>query len=987
MDNRGIHLGLENFDSSNNRNVNVEKASVMLLSPQNSLKDKLVNDISPIFATASNGAWGTGGSSIVGGATNNGYIFGNSALGLLVGSLAEGSKTDFTGGTGQGYAVFLGLRNGVVDVTKTPESKGQPIIYDLSHAGDTDKKRLPGTALNTTESSGPIAIGAYNSITGNSGLAVGSLNRVYGNGGVVVGTTSVADAYSSVGRFGVTMGFNVKNGEWSQQSVAIGANLQAVGSGNIILGGGTDKYYGASHWQGADEQVETTTNGVYTTLGNVFNNDTISNAGMRFFGDRNIVLGAKNRTEGFNPNVGGVGYGGNAGNGSYTRIADNAITGANNSIRDLSFRNSVYGSNNIVTAGIDNMIIGSGNDIQAAYNGTLNYSGGSASGVVKDAQTIGNLWRVSITGSGNTARANPSQLFYGDSNSIIGSRNLISYNTGHNFVAGADNFVYQNSSYNFLAGSKNIAGLDLASTDAQSMRDLVKKLLTGIKIPNPNTTIGGTIDAETLITTSDSVEDVLEKFLKFKLSVGEQTGLNLLAGSFNIAGKSASNNIVQGSNVILRNDVTGSYVFGSHVDVTESHSVYIGDYSVANLRPYNLMSGTDYNYTFDYTTPLTTLNQYSTAGETGQSSITINGVRYDFAGRGISGESGVITVGRIVENPLQSTGSRLYPADTNYASLGRVIQNVAPGLISARSTDAINGSQLYALWDFVKKYTINIVTGNGGSTVTTNVNPLPADQNSGSTSGTSTTGTSTTGTAAGTGSTAGTAAGSTAGTAAGSSSASTENYSPNTFNVHTEQIVSYVNEQGDKLVKAADGKFYKESDTNGMVMYSNRWFRMETTIDPTDGSEIRKLVEVETNIPQQQTPEENTARLHNANSDTPDVPVVLENVASGLGLTGKTGIAYDKILNSSEQDAALEAAKTQYSVSNISDLNETQRKEALDNAVYEKMKGQLSTGEKNTILANAANSVGGEITTDALTAGEKNWHYLLQQKQNILIWC
>ncbi|NOL49619.1 YadA-like family protein [Pelistega europaea] len=688
LDAYGLHLGQAGA-------TNTEKASVMLLNPENSLKDKLINSISPIFATASNGAWGTGGSSIVGGATNNGYIFGNGALGLLVGSLAEGSKTDFTGGTGQGYAVFLGLRNGVVDVTKTPESKGQPIIYDLSHAENDNKKMLPGTAFNTTESSGPIAIGAYNSITGNSGLAVGSLNRVYGNGGVVVGTTSVADAYSSVGRFGVTMGFNVKNGEWSQQSVAIGANLQAVGSGNIILGGGTNKYYGANYWQGADGQVETITDGVYTTLGNVFTG-SLSNAGMRFFGDRNIVLGAKNRTEGFNPNVGGDGYGGNAGNGSYTRIADNAITGANNSIRDLSFRNSVYGSNNIVTAGVDNMIIGSGNDIQAAYEGTLSYTGGSASGLVNTAQTIGNLWRVTTTGSGDTIKANTNQLLYGDSNSIIGSRNTIGYNTGHNFLAGADNTIYENSQYNFLAGSRNIAGSDL--DNSAKVKEVAKKL--GISV-NP----------------TDDLETVLKAIKDYQLSVGNgTTGLNLLAGSYNIAGKGSSNNVVQGSNVIIRNNVKGSYVLGSHVDVAQSNSVYIGDSSVATLKPTAVsdvengktkLKDLKHGNVTDFSTlSFDELNSLITAGERGQQSITINGDLYKFAGIGEIGK-GVISVGRIVVENGKNV------------SYGRIIQNVAPGLIGANSTDAINGSQLYAIRNSIEAKVEQVISGEQGPVVYT----------------------------------------------------------------------------------------------------------------------------------------------------------------------------------------------------------------------------------------------------------------------------
>lgn len=715
LDQYGLHLGQAGT-------TNTEKASVMLLNPENSLKanpkDNLINNISPIFATASNGAWGTGGSSISGGAQNNGandgYIFGNGALGLLVGSLAEGASTTFTGSTGKGYAVFLGLRNGVVDVSKTPDGNGQPIIYDLSHAGTDNKKLLPGKASATFESNGPIAIGAYNSITGNSGLAVGSLNRVYGNGGVVVGTTSVADAYSSVGRFGVTMGFNVKNGEWSQQSVAIGANLQAVGSGNIILGGGTDKYYGASNWQGADGQVETTTNGVYTTLGNVFKGN-LSNAGMRFFGDRNIVLGAKNRTEGFNPNVGGAGYGGNAGNGSYTRIADNAITGANNSIRDLSFRNSVYGSDNVVTAGADNMIIGSGNKIQAAYKNNLSYTYTNANGetqtgyvngsatstgspiLVEGAQTLGNLWRVSTTGSGDKIKADPNTLLYGSSNAVIGARNTISYNTTSNFVAGSNNMVYENSQYNFLAGSRNIAGSDLTNLDA--VKEVAQK--QGVSISN-----------------SDTVDTLLRKIREAQITTSENsTDLNMLSGSYNIAGKGSSGNMVFGNNTTIQNNVTGSYVLGSHVNVNQSNSVYIGDKSVATLTPTavtDVDSTTGKTKSNDFYTSdtkfeklsLKELNTLITAGEMGQQAITINEKQYNFAGLGTKG-GGVISVG----------GIRV--VDGKNVSYGRIIQNVAPGLIGVNSTDAVNGSQLFAIYNAIDATVKQVVSGDRGPVVYT----------------------------------------------------------------------------------------------------------------------------------------------------------------------------------------------------------------------------------------------------------------------------
>lgn len=744
VDNRGIHLGYTDTKTGEN----IEKASFTLLGPDTSLPETLItpiggsNPISPIFATADNGGRGTLNRGVSADPigkdpndrrynNNNGYLFNSANLGLVVGSLAEGAKTSGFTGTGTGFEVFVGLRNGVLDIDKVPN--GQPIIFDLSNAyhgpsptnpnTTIDRTKLPG--FSTTEKSSPIAIGAYNTIIGNSGLAVGSLNRVYGNGGIVVGTTSIADGYSTVGRFGITMGFNVKAGEWSQQSVAIGANLQAVGRGNIILGGGQDKYYGDNYWKGADGKDDFINQyGIYTTLGNVFKG-SITSGGMRFWGDRNIVLGAKNRTEGFDPNVGGKDYDGSSGNGGYTRIADNAVAGANNSIRDLSFRNSVYGSNNTVTAGADNMIIGSGNDIQAAYQENTSYTYTDATGATKTGyvsgsetatgpilvnttQAIGNLWRVDTSGSGDSIKAKSSQLLFGDSNSIIGSRNTIQYNTDHNFLAGSDNIAYADSRYNFLAGSKNAAGADLENV--VTVDSAVKTLIGSISYG------AGTLSNE------QKIEIALEK-LRTNASTSTGTAGNLLAGSYNIAGQGSSGNIVQGNNVIVRNNVKNSYVLGSRVDVTQSNSVYIGDNSVATLNP---TAVTDVDPTTKKTKQtnlqfaadtkfedlsLRELNTLITAGERGQQAITINGKQYNFAGLGKTG-GGVISVGGIRVEGNATDGYK-------NVSYGRIIQNVAPGLVGANSTDAINGSQLFAIYNAIDATVKQVVSGERGTVVYT----------------------------------------------------------------------------------------------------------------------------------------------------------------------------------------------------------------------------------------------------------------------------
>lgn len=695
VDNRGLHLG----------SGTTEKATVALINPQNSLNPASVNTTgeyagkSIIFTTAGNGGTYASGTTA---AINDGKIFGTDPLGLLVGTLADGSSNTMAGTTGSGFGIFLGFNNGIL-----PTDVDQPTIF----SGVKASRKAVATEDSAAGGNGALMVGAYNSISGNGGLAVGTLNRVYGNEGIVIGNTTLANSYSSVGRFGVTMGFNVKAGEWSQQSVVIGSNLQAVGQSNIILGGSSGKSFGSNAGWGDEINSET---GVYTKLGNTFDatTDNLANSGTRFWGDRNIVLGTQNRTEGFNTTFNtNNGYTGSTGNGGYTRISDNAVVGSNNDLYDLSKLNSVYGSNNVIASGTNNMVLGSNNKIQAQYTNSegtpIVITGATTGRTAEETAAIAALGTVADTLDTNSKSSKDNgKLLFGYNNSIVGSRNTVGFNSVHNFLAGDDNIVTPNASYNFLAGSRNISGLDLDSANASDVNATLRQMFP------------------TVTTFTDNMEANLEILKNYPLSniIGTQTGMNLLAGSLNIAGKGAQNNIVQGGNVILRNGVKNTYVFGSHIDANQSNSVYIGDYSVATTTPLTTTKG---EYTGNInelpkngtqaiaatadssgTEATIGLNDLLTAGSKGQTSIVINGKTYDFAGVG-DANVGTITVGRIVNKN-----------GTN-KSYGRVIQNVAPGLIGENSTDAVNGSQLYAIWDAVDSSIARVISGEDGTVVYT----------------------------------------------------------------------------------------------------------------------------------------------------------------------------------------------------------------------------------------------------------------------------
>ncbi|KGQ62659.1 ESPR-type extended signal peptide-containing protein [Gallibacterium anatis] len=151
------------------------------------------------------------------------------------------------------------------------------------------------------------------------------------------------------------------------------------------------------------------------------------------------------------------------------------------------------------------------------------------------------------------------------------------------------------------------------------------------------------------------------KYLGTDYQVWDDISNNVLIGAQNTVngGNSAdftTRNAVFGSNNTINAGVKDSVVIGSGVTAAASNTVYIGSGSQANLNAGE-----------------------STAGELGMTAFTdtefttIFGTT-KFAGSGAA-KRGVVTVGKQGEE--------------------RLIQYVAPGLIDEKSTDAINGSQLY----------------------------------------------------------------------------------------------------------------------------------------------------------------------------------------------------------------------------------------------------------------------------------------------------
>ena len=136
--------------------------------------------------------------------------------------------------------------------------------------------------------------------------------------------------------------------------------------------------------------------------------------------------------------------------------------------------------------------------------------------------------------------------------------------------------------------------------------------------------------------------------------------------------------------------VDGSYAIGNSSHITTSDSFVLGN-NVTTAMKDSVYLGSKAAYNTDIGA--------STAGVSDYSNVKINGNAYTFAG---GKAAGIITVG--------DKGTE------------RRIQNVAAGLISQDSTDAINGSQLYAA---MQALSID-VKGDPTDVKSTKVDPIPA---------------------------------------------------------------------------------------------------------------------------------------------------------------------------------------------------------------------------------------------------------------------
>ena len=453
----------------------------------------------------------------------------------------------------------------------------------------------------------------------------------------------------------------------SSKAVAIGNNVSASGKGSIALGTADNPATSATVTEGGNtsanphvtsaegaNSVAIGTSAIAQTdnsvaLGpraSVYTSDVTDTATgtTTKVGQQSIAIGYQSETR----NTDAISIGSNAkaysngstaiGNGAFAQGADAIVLGTSSTANGAS--SGILGKSNTVN-GSNTYAVGSENNVTGNW-GAVTYSGlyGSKNTVNPVADTSGNtkhgMDSLSVTGNSNTI----SQGSYSDTVqniSILGNGNSVTGANTDEANAGTT------ANITIIGGDNKVTGRDGAGSDSmgKTWNQLTRTSIIGY---------GNTVNqAQSTISLANT--QILGNDVTATLGNSVYLGTGAAAKTANLADATTLKDAEQAAVDAL--DTTG--MTDAEKATAQANAKATARYAT-NLKAMKA-SGT--------TAGLQTLNTDTTYDD---------GTSYTYAG---STPAGVITVG--------SVGSE------------RRIQNVAAGLVSATSTDAVNGSQLYAL--------------------------------------------------------------------------------------------------------------------------------------------------------------------------------------------------------------------------------------------------------------------------------------------------
>ena len=501
---------------------------------------------------------------------------------------------------------------------------------------------------------------------GTNGVAIGSSARSKSNQSVAIGYFSVAQAPGANPENPATAvgaGANA-NGAGT---VALGLSANATGANTVALGGGSN---------GGKYKTEAT--GTRATAIS-FN--------AKASGSDSIALG--NATVASDEKAIAIGSDSKATNIGTTALGrSSAATGAS-----ATALGSLASASGTTATAVGMQASATGNE-SVAIGQTASATSGRALAVGTNAKATG----VSSVAVGSGAGGSGAIGFAGSLNStagVVNTNRTINYAT----TAEGDNAValgfYANAKNSGVAvGQKALAATGGVAIGKGVLEDTGNNLAGGVVIGQDSATLGPYslamgFNAFASGSTSMAVGHTASAVGNYAVAMGRKvsaTGTSTAIGHHVTAsngGLAIGSQDNDASNDRTTASAAGSIAIGKNTNSSKADSVAIG---------------TNAQSTLDGAVALGSGSTTAT-GATNQGSTTINGITYNFAG---------------------ATGNPNMQVSVGSAGATRQIKNVAAGEVSAISTDAINGSQLYAVASAVKplKYlSVNSTATGTGSNV------------------------------------------------------------------------------------------------------------------------------------------------------------------------------------------------------------------------------------------------------------------------------
>ena len=503
-----------------------------------------------------------------------------------------------------------------------------------------------------------VAVGDSAKATAGHATAVGTLTEADGVNSFVAGVQAKSGATAensvAIGRGAQALGQKRASDQFTASTIAIGNNATATENGDIVIGRQATSTVSKHHGEdGSGAVVMGSEAHSYGSRG-----DVVLGSGA----EANIIRkGTTNPAD-------AAGYSQSIAIGSMAKVYGTQAMAIGGDVKSIGHSSIAIGGNDVDLVKSDLQAAVPGfwaagaqnkfeRETAALYPGTT--LGSAALSTSQYRSNTASIGAASIAmgamtqsfGIGSTA-IGVNSMSKGVASTSIG---VIARSWGKNSLAvGSQAGAYGDKSTSL--GDTNTVGFDM--TDGTTSGAASSAVGTDNKVYGNNSyAIGGgnTIGSATITETTEANGDKIKK-----VTAGTVKGNT--AGAFGYKNTITTDNAyVVGNNSTASAD--GAMVLGSSASVTGKNGVALGNNTkVANENAVAIGNGSE------------------TAAAVATLSATINGVAHNFAG---VNPASTVSVGK--------------------AGAERTITNVAAGRISATSTDAINGSQLYAVTSEVDK--------------------------------------------------------------------------------------------------------------------------------------------------------------------------------------------------------------------------------------------------------------------------------------------